>query len=113
DVRWEGDLPTIRLTDGWAQLNSIDGIPIQEIMSFANEQYGSTAHKRFTEDFVEVVSKMGHDLDWEVELELQFSDGEVKTVRERMTLVYQRLAAFNLQIRTQYNLSQEEPDATE
>lgn len=113
DVRWDGDLPTIRLTDGWAQLNSIDGVPIQDIMSFANEQYGSTARKRFTEDFVEVVSKMGHDLDWEVELELQFPDGEVKKVRERMTLVYQRLAALNLQIRTQYNLSQEEPDATE
>ncbi|KLU06749.1 hypothetical protein RISK_001205 [Rhodopirellula islandica] len=113
DVRWEDDLPTIRLASTWAQLKSIDGIPIEELMSFANEQYGSTARKRFTEDFVEVVSEMGHDLDWEVELELQFPDGEVKTVRERMTVVNHRVAAINLHIRTQYHLSQEEPDATE
>ncbi|EGF27857.1 hypothetical protein [Rhodopirellula baltica] len=113
DVRWKDDLPTVCVAGDWSQLKSIDGIPADQIMSFASEQYGSLARKRFTEDLVELLSKMGHDVGWEVELNLQFPDGHVETVRERMTAVNRRVAGIHLQIRTQYNLSKETPDATE
>ena len=111
DVRWENDLPTVRVNGDWSRLRSIDGIPIEEIMSFSREEYGSIARKRFTEDLVEVLSKMGHDPDWEVALELRFDDGEPKTVRVRMTAVNRRLARLNLELRSKADRRREELDA--
>ena len=110
DVRWENDLPTVRVDGDWSRLRSIDGIPIEEIMSFCREQYGSIARKRFTEDLVEVVSRMGHDPDWEVALELQPHDGEPRTVRVRMTAVNRRLARLNLELRSKADRRREELD---
>ena len=101
-VRWENDLPTVRVDDDWSRLRSIDGIPIEKIMSFSRKQYGSMARKRFTEDLVEVLSKMGHDPDWEVTLELQLTDGEPKTVRVRMTAVNRRVAQLDREIRSKW-----------
>ncbi len=101
-VRWENDLPTVRVDGDWSRLRSIDGFPIEEIMSFSREQYGSMARKRFTEDLVEVLSKMGHDPDWEVTLELQLAGGEPKTVRVRMTAVNRRVARLDLEIRSKW-----------
>ena len=91
-------------------MRSIDGIPIEEIMSFSRKQYGSNARKRFTEDLVEVLSKMGHDPDWEVALELQLHDGQPKTVRVRMTGLNRRLARLNLELRSKADRRREELD---
>ncbi len=109
-VRWENDLPTVRVDGDWSRLRSIDGFPIEEIMSFSREQYGSLARKRFTEDLVEVLSKMGHDPDWEVALELQLADGEPKTVRVRMTAVNRRVARLDREIRSKLDRHRGELD---
>ncbi len=84
-VRWEDDRPIVRVRDVWSPLVSIDGIPIQRITEFANEEYGEKAHKRFAEDLVEVLSTMGHQPHWEVTLGLETKDGQVEQVKIRMT----------------------------
>jgi CubicO group peptidase (beta-lactamase class C family) len=84
-VRWEKNLPIVRVRDRWFQLVSIDGIPIDQIMEFAQREFGAKAHMRFAEDLVEVLSKMGHDPEWTVTLGLKRKDGQVEHVQVRMT----------------------------
>ena len=84
-VRWENDRPIVRVQDKWSALVSIDGIPIDRILEFANKEYGEKARKRIAEDLVEVLSTMGHDPQWEVTLGLKTSDGPVEHLKIRMT----------------------------
>ncbi len=39
-VRWENDRPIVQVQDRWSPLVSIDGIPIDRIMEFANKEFG-------------------------------------------------------------------------
>ena len=54
-------------------------------MEFAQKEFGDKARKRFAEDLVELLSKMGHDPEWEVTLGLEKSDGQVEQLKIRMT----------------------------
>ena len=84
-VRWENDRPIVRVRDKWSPLVSIDGLPIDRIMEFAQKEFGDKARKRFAEDLVELLSKMGHEPKWEVTLGLEKSDGQVEQLKIRMT----------------------------
>ena len=84
-VRWENDRPIVRVGDRWSPLVSIDGIPIDRIMEFAQKEFGDKARKRFAEDLVELLSKMGHEPEWEVTLGLEKKDGQVEHLKIRMT----------------------------
>ncbi len=84
-VRWENDRPIVLVNENWSPLVSIDGIPIDRIMEFANEEFGDRARKRLGEDLVDLLSKMGHNPDWEVTLGLEKEDGEVKEIKVTMT----------------------------
>lgn len=84
-VRWENEQPVVCVQDRWSPLVSINDIPIARIMEFANKEYGVKARKRFAEDLVEVLSKMGHEPDWHVTLGLKTQDGQVEQLKIRMT----------------------------
>ena len=84
-VRWEKDRPVVQVEGRWYPLVSIDGISVDRLMEFANEEYGQIAHKRFAEDLPEVLSTMGHDPDWEVTLGLEGEDGQVELRQIQMT----------------------------
>ena len=84
-VRWEGDLPVVRVNGDWRKVVSIDGVEIDRIMEFAHERFGDRAHKRFAEDLVELLSSMGHEPDWSVTMGLQAESGEVENVKAEMT----------------------------
>jgi CubicO group peptidase (beta-lactamase class C family) len=83
-VRWENDRPIVRVRDEWRPLVSIDGIPIDRIMEFATKEFSDKARKRLAEDLVEVLSKMGHEPDWEVTLGLE-TQGQVEQLQILMT----------------------------
>ena len=85
DVRWEEDRPIVRVGEEWLPLVSLDGIPMDRIMKFARETFGDLVHKRFAEDLPELLSKMGHDPQWDVKLEWQTKDGQTKSSQVRMT----------------------------
>jgi CubicO group peptidase (beta-lactamase class C family) len=84
-VRWEKDRPVVRVENRWSPLVSIDGIPIGRIMEFAEKEFGDIAHKRFAEDLVELLAKMGHEPEWEVTLGLETSEGQVEQRKIMMT----------------------------
>jgi CubicO group peptidase (beta-lactamase class C family) len=84
-VRWKDDRPVVRVEDRWSPLVSIDGIPIDRIMEFAQKEFGDVARKRFAEDLVEVLATMGHEPEWEVTLGLETADGQVEDVEITMT----------------------------
>ena len=107
DVLWDGEVPVVFVNGEWWRLDSIDGIPIEDVVTFSREQYGVLARKRFTEDLVQVLSGMGHAPDWTVVLGLRADQGNTKSVEVKMTSVNRRLARFNLQLRAKYGLSEE------
>ena len=54
-------------------------------MEFSIKEFGEIARKRFAEDLVELLSKMGHEPDWEVRLGLQTEKGTIEELQVRMT----------------------------
>ena len=87
-VRWENDrpnVPIVQVQGRWSPLVSIDGLPIDRIMKFAQNEFGQLARKRFAEDLVELLSKMGHEPGWEVTLGLEANDGTVEHHQVAMT----------------------------
>jgi len=84
-VRWENERPIVRVQNRWSPLVSIDGIPIDRIVKFAQQEFREKARKRFAEDLVEVLSTMGHEPDWKVTLGLETQDGQVEQLQILMT----------------------------
>lgn len=89
---WELERPIVQVGERWFPLASVDGIPIERIVNFTKQEYGDLAQKRFAEDLVEVLSKMGHDVEWEVTLGLVTQDGNVEELKVFMTEENRRLA---------------------
>jgi CubicO group peptidase (beta-lactamase class C family) len=84
-VRWKNERPIVRVQGNWYPVVSIDDIPIDRIMKFADQEFGEKSHKRFTEDLVELLSEMGHEPEWEVTLGLENSAGQVERLKATMT----------------------------
>ncbi len=91
-VRWKNDRPIVQVNGRWADLVSINGIPIERIMEFAQREFRDKARKRFAEDLVYLLSLMGHDPDWEVTLGLKTASGQVEHLKVRMTEENRRLS---------------------
>jgi hypothetical protein len=73
--------------DQWFKLISLNGIPAKEIVDFSKETYGEKWQKRFEEDLVELMARMGHPPEKTVTLEVQsLTSSEKQTLKEvRMT----------------------------
>jgi len=91
-VRWKNDRPIVQVQGRWSKIVSIDGIPIDRVLEFAQNEFGGRARKRFAEDLVELLSKMGHDPQWTVTLGLESKDGQVEELAVRMTEANRKLA---------------------
>lgn len=59
-VRWQQSQPEVRVGGQWYRLVSLDDLPATEIIAFSRETYGNKWRKRFEEDLVELLSRMGH-----------------------------------------------------
>ncbi len=70
-VRWADTEPEVEVNGEWFVLMSLNGIPADEIVAFSQRTYGTLWRKRFEEDLVELLSRMGHAPDITVDLELQ------------------------------------------
>lgn len=60
-IRWEGNKPVVRIGEEWFTLVSVDGVAVEEIVSFSRWTYVDKWRKRFDEDLVEVLTRMGHE----------------------------------------------------
>jgi CubicO group peptidase (beta-lactamase class C family) len=59
-VRWQESQPEVQVDDDWFKLVSLDTIPTADIIAFSQKTYGDKWQKRFEEDLVELLSRMGH-----------------------------------------------------
>ena len=61
EVRWDKDgLPVGKIDKKWYSVKAINGVTSKSIMEFCKKTWPSKTQKRFEEDLVEVLSKMGH-----------------------------------------------------
>ena len=68
NLRWVDDLPRIEWQNDWLILDAIDGTSVSEILTFCRRTYGDLWQKRFVEDLVEVLTRMGHPPEARVDL---------------------------------------------
>lgn len=59
-VRWQDSLPEVRVGEEWFQFVSLDGITAEDIVTFSKRFSEEEWQKRFEEDLVEVLVRMGH-----------------------------------------------------
>ena len=73
-IRWKVDLPEVKVEQEWYELLAIDDLTTKEMLDFSRQTYGDDWRKRFEEDLVELLIKMGHDPGTSVKLDLQQLD---------------------------------------
>ncbi|MDA8745466.1 beta-lactamase family protein [Rubripirellula amarantea] len=59
-IRWQGNQPEVMLDDDWFTLVSIGDVSVAQIVDFSKQKYDQLWQKRFEEDLVEVLTRMGH-----------------------------------------------------
>lgn len=59
-VRWQESQPEVKLGEQWFKLISLNELPASEIVAFSKQTYGNQWRKRFEEDLVELLTRMGH-----------------------------------------------------
>lgn len=93
-VRWSDDAPEVRVDGAWHGLASIDGTPVDEIVSTSKRKYGSKWDKRFSEDLYELLSRMGKPPGPTVELVLIDLDSGARTTVDAAMTEENRRAAW-------------------
>lgn len=82
-VRWQGSQPEVQVDGEWLKLISLDELPASEIVAFSQQAYGNLWQKRFDEDLVELLSRMGHAPQDTVTLVVQsLTSGETRTLED-------------------------------
>ena len=59
-VRWSDSQPEVEIGEEWFKLLSLDNLSTTEIVAFGQQTYGNEWRKRFEEDLVELLTRMGH-----------------------------------------------------
>jgi hypothetical protein len=59
-VRWQEGKPVVKIGEEWFTLVSLNGIAAEDIVAFSSRTYLDKWRKRFEEDLVEVLTRMGH-----------------------------------------------------
>jgi CubicO group peptidase (beta-lactamase class C family) len=70
-VRWQEAGPEVKVGDEWYQLKSLNDLPAAEIIAFSRKAYEDEWRKRFEEDLVELLTRMGHPPEDKVKLVVQ------------------------------------------
>ena len=95
-VRWNDSQPEVKVGDDWFLLVSLDGLSAADIVSFSKETYHGLWQKRFEEDLVELLSRMGHPPQGTVKLIVQsLTTGKEKTLPNVAMTVENRQAIRN------------------
>lgn len=78
DMGWNGDQPEVKVANVWYSLTQVNDLPVEEIVAFCKMVTPLKWKKRFAEDFVEVLTVMGHPPGESVALELVRLSDEVR-----------------------------------
>lgn len=82
-VRWRESEPEVNVNDQWYKLISLDDLPAAEIVAYCQQTYGNIWRKRFEEDIVEVLTRMGHPPKNNVSLVVQsLTSSQTQTLKD-------------------------------
>jgi CubicO group peptidase (beta-lactamase class C family) len=82
-VRWQQSQPEVQIGGEWVKLVSLDDVSAAEIVTFSQQTYGSKWQKRFEEDLVELLTRMGHPPQDTVKLVVQsLASSETQTFQD-------------------------------
>ena len=84
----------VKLGDEWYQLVSLNGIGASEIVDFSKQTYDDKWQKRFEEDLVELLTRMGHPPADSVTLEVQSLDSAEKKTLKEVPMTYENRRAI-------------------
>lgn len=73
-VRWKGTTPEVRIGDEWYELVKLDDHAIDDLVKFAQKNYGDIWQKRLDEDLDDVLKRYGHPAGDTVNLQLRTLD---------------------------------------
>ncbi|WP_417386022.1 hypothetical protein [Gimesia sp.] len=88
-MRWQASQPEVKLGNEWYQLLSLNGIAASEIVDFSKQTYDAKWQKRFEEDLVELLTRMGHPPADSVTLEVQSLDSSEKQTLKEVPMTYE------------------------
>jgi len=75
-VKWENDQPIVQFNTKWYTLEKLDVFTLKVVLDFCKQEFGDKWQKRFSEDLVEVITKLGSTPNEKVKLLL--SSGKQK-----------------------------------
>lgn len=82
-VRWEEDQPEVKVGEEWYRLISINEIPSEEIVTYSQDTFGDLWQKRFEEDLIELLTRMGHESGENVNLTVEsLTSSEMQVLKE-------------------------------
>ncbi|QDV48007.1 hypothetical protein [Gimesia fumaroli] len=102
-VRWQEAQPEVKLGEEWFKLIALDGLPTAEIVEFSKQTYGDKWQKRFEEDLVELLTRMGHPPNDKVTLEVQSLNSSEKQIRKDVPMTKENRSAIYKAARKQNN----------
>jgi hypothetical protein len=70
-VRWKDSTPEVKVNDTWYELLAIDDTAAGDIVKYCKEKEEKVWQKRFEEDLVEMMGRMGHEPGEKVTLKLR------------------------------------------
>ena len=70
-VRWKDSTPEVKVQDAWYELLAIDKVTAKDLVAFCKEKETKQWQKRFEEDLVEMMDRMGHKPAAKVTLKLR------------------------------------------
>ena len=94
-VRWKDATPQVRVnSDTWYELLELNDLKASKIVAFSKKTYDNLWQKRFEEDLVEVLSRMGHKPGDTVKLKLRDLKTEKTQVLDRVPMTKENRRAL-------------------
>jgi hypothetical protein len=79
-VRWKDSTPQVKVKDTWYELLAVNDIAAKDIVKFCKDKEERLWQKRFEEDLVEMMARMGHEPGEKVTLTVRDLAGGKTTV---------------------------------
>ncbi len=78
-LRWRGEVPEVEVEGGWSELVSVEGVQAPLLVAYCKQTAGHRWRKRFSEDLVQVLNRVGRWPLFRVDLEVRDpASGEVR-----------------------------------
>jgi hypothetical protein len=90
ELRWRGDTPEVALDARWYELETIEGLNAAYVAGFCRQHSDARWRKRFSEDLVQVLNRMGAWCFFEVDLELRDLETGERVLRHGVPLDRER-----------------------